>query len=133
MRRVSSQSARRQHWTLNHIDAMPQRLLRPGIRDSKKWNACDWLTQSAYVRLLTSVDDYGRYYGDPEILRGHLFARRPEITCQQVADICQQLASKSLVVLYDVDGERYVQVTQWQERARSKSKFPEPLPATCQQ
>lgn len=105
---------------------MPQRLLRPGLKDSPKWNAVDWLTQSLYVRLLNVVDDYGRYYANPQILRGHCFAMREDVTAQSIVSSCQQLLDKKLAIFYDVENERYLQLLKWQERVRSKSKFPDP-------
>lgn len=105
---------------------MPQRLLRPGLKDSPSWNACDWIAQSCYVRLLNVVDDYGRYEADPRIIRGHCFALRDDITMRTIDSICQQLSANHLVLFYEVDGKRFLQLTKWQERIRSESKFPPP-------
>lgn len=111
---------------------MPQRFLRPTLKDSKKWNSLDWIAQSAYIRILNVVDDYGRYYGEPEILLGHLFSRRPDVDLQTIDNICKQLFSCKLVEFYEADSEIYLQVTNWLEKARSKSKFPEKT-ASCKQ
>lgn len=105
---------------------MPQRFLRPTITTSRKWNRCTWPAQSGYIRLLTVVDDFGRYFGEHDILRGHLFARRDDITTQTVADICSQWEEHGLVEFYKHDGETYLQITNWHEKARSASKFPDP-------
>lgn len=104
---------------------MPQRFLKPGIRDSEKWNSCDWQSQSFYIRLLTLVDDFGRFDGHPSLLRGHAFALREEITSEIISQLCESLARAGLANFYEKDGKRFVELTNWTERARaSESKYP---------
>jgi len=105
---------------------MPQRFLRPGIRTSEAWNSVDWVDQSAYIRLLTLVDDEGRYDGRLPVLHAELWALRDDVTRQLTAAIGSRLEQAGLIRFYEVDGKRYVQVTKWQERARNRSKFPSP-------
>lgn len=104
---------------------MPQRFLRPGITDSAKWNACDWEVQSFYIRLITLVDDFGRYEANPKLLRGHAFALREDITSSMIIDMCKQLQGNDLADFYEVAEKQYVQIANWIEKARAdKSKFP---------
>ena len=113
---------------------MPQRFLRPQITNSERWNSIPWMTQSFYIRLLTIVDDYGRCDGRSSVLWGQLFAvwneQHPEnvITPQQVAQMSQECAADCtrLIELYEVEGKKVLQVTQWQERVRegAKEKWP---------
>ena len=109
---------------------MPQRLLRPGIRQSKRWNRVSYLEQSLYVRLLTLVDDYGRYEADPELIRSEAFPfGDPEgnpIPVPTIDSALLSLASKCLLILYEYDSKQYLQLLRWKERVRSESKFPEP-------
>ena len=115
---------------------MPQRFLRPGITTSERWNSLSWDAQSLFVRLLTLVDDYGRFDGRPSVLHGACFAVWNElhpdalVSCEQTAALCCQLASKKLVEFYvssEASGAKKVlQIVQWQERARSESKWPGP-------
>lgn len=121
---------------------MPQRFLRPGIRTSPRWNAVSHRAARLYVAILTLVDDYGRYDGRPAVLWADAFAvwndQNPEspVSRQETAADCQQLAAECLVEFYEVDGRTFLQVTQWQERARNKSRWPDkrlPMAAeTCQ-
>lgn len=110
---------------------MPQRFLRPGITTSKKFNRLDWITQSFFIRIITLVDDFGRYEADVFLLRSHCFPRGgpngEDISCEQVAALRQHLLSSEMVDFYTApDGKEYLQVLQWQERARAeKSKYPE--------
>ena len=110
---------------------VPQRFLRPGITTSKRFNRVSFEAQTFYIRLITLVDDYGRYEADPELLRSYTFPfgnpDGSEVSLTTIDNICQQLRAKEMVVFYDGnDGKKYLQVTRWKERARSDSKFPEP-------
>jgi hypothetical protein len=113
---------------------MPQRLLRPGIVNSERWNAVSFEDQSFYIRLLTLVDDYGRYDGRPAVLAGQCFsvwnAQNPghAIDAAKVELMLSRLASDSvrLIEWYEVEGKKVLQITQWQERIRdgAKEKWP---------
>src|SRR5690348_5369187 len=103
---------------------MPQRFLRPGIRNSALWNSVSFQAQSLYVRLLTIVDDFGRCDGRPAVIHGECFsvwnALNPEtpVDLLNLQQLLQQLAAKNLVDWYEESGKQIVQVTQWQERLR---------------
>jgi hypothetical protein len=110
---------------------MPQRFLKPGITNSSRWNRVSFKAQSLYVRLLTLVDDFGRYDGRPSVIWGYCFAIWNEehpndaVSPQETAALCQQLAAEDLIEIYEADGKKVVQITQWTERARSTtSKWP---------
>jgi len=109
---------------------MPQRLLRPGIRQSKRWNRVGYFEQSLYVRLMTLVDDFGRYEADAELIRSETFPfGDPDGNIIPVPTIDSgllTLASKNMLVLYEHEDKRYLQLTRWKERARSESKWPKP-------
>lgn len=106
---------------------MPQRFLRPGITNSDPWNACTFPAQSFYIRILTLVDDFGRYDGRIPVLHSHCFALRHELTQHDTANFLQELVEHGLIKLYRVADKNYIQVLRWTERARSdKSKYPDP-------
>jgi uncharacterized phage protein (TIGR02220 family) len=113
---------------------MPQRFLRPGIRTSPRWNAVSHECHTLYIAILTLVDDHGRYDGRPCVLWAEAFAvwndQNPQaaITPQQTAAMCQQLAAVDLVEFYEFGGRTYLQLTQWEERRRNKSRWPNPPP-----
>ncbi len=117
---------------------MPQRFLRPGLTTSQRFNSASWHAQIFYVRILTLVDDFGRYDAEPRLLRSHAFPfgdpTGKEIPVKTVENICKQLSVNALIAFYqDKDGKKYLQVLRWQERPRAeKSKYP-PLDNTCEQ
>jgi len=114
------------------LPPMPQRFLKPGIRQSRRWNRISWLAQSLYVRLVTLVDDFARYEADPELLRSELFPYGdPDgnpIQLTAIDSACEQLSEKDMVHFYIHDGVKYCQLKRWTERTRAeKSKYPAPL------
>ncbi len=117
---------------------MPQRFLRPGLTTSQRFNSASWHAQIFYVRILTLVDDFGRYDAETRLLRSHAFPfgdpAGKEIPLKTVESICKQLSVHALIAFYqDKDGKKYLQVLRWQERPRAeKSKYPA-LDNTCEQ
>ncbi len=111
---------------------MPQRFLRPGVRSSKRWNRISWFEQTFYIRLITLVDDYGRYEADPELLQNEAFPYGDpdgkQVKAQTIAVALQTFAHKGLVIIYreKKSGKDYIQLERWNEKARSLSKFPDP-------
>lgn len=106
---------------------MPQRFLRPGITTSDRWNAVSWEAQSFFIRILTLVDDFGRYDGRPAILHGQCFALREDINPLRTAALRSELHKSKLIQVYVHEGKEYLQVLQWQERARTdNSRYPDP-------
>jgi hypothetical protein len=107
---------------------MPQRFLRPGITTSERWNAVSFEAQSLFIRILTIVDDFGRCDARIPVLHGQCFALRDDIKPLRTAALRSELQRALLIEVYAVSGREYLQITQWQERARSeRSKFPDPL------
>lgn len=110
---------------------MPQRFLRPGITTSIRFNAIDWQAQTFYVRLLTLVDDFGRYEADQRILRSHVFPlgdyKGNDIPVKTIESICEQLSVNDLASFYETPkGQKVLQVSRWMERARAQqSRYPE--------
>lgn len=105
---------------------MPQRFLRPGITTSDPWNSVSFGAQSFYIRILTLVDDFGRYDGRVPILHGQCFALRDDVKPQHTAAFRSELQQAGLILVYEADGKEYLQITKWQERARGdRSKYPE--------
>lgn len=116
---------------------MPQRFLRPGIRSSKRFNRVTWFEQIFYVRLITLVDDYGRYEADPELLQSEAFPfGTPDGKQVQLSAIVSGLASlagKDLLLRYKEisTGKEYFELTRWTERKRSDSRWPDPRDNIC--
>lgn len=105
---------------------MPQRFLRPGLTNSSHWNRVSFPAQSLFVRLLTLVDDFGRYDARPALVRSHAFPVSEDVEKSHVESMLDELANEELIIVYQVDGKEYLQVERWVERARGASKYPPP-------
>jgi len=55
---------------------MPNRIIRDGILTSPKMAKLSWGEEVFFRRLMSLVDDYGRYYAAVDLLRGHCYPRQ---------------------------------------------------------
>jgi hypothetical protein len=106
---------------------MPTRILRDGILDSERVDKLSDGGELFYRRLMSVVDDYGRFEADPVILRSKCYPRRTDrITVDQIESWLAELATE-LAVVYQSGRKRYLQLTDFGQRIRSeKSKYPGP-------
>ncbi len=116
---------------------MPTRIIRDGILDSEAINSLSESCELFYRRLMSLVDDYGRYEANPDVLRAKLFAlqldRWPtervksnlaalgESRCTSVGH-----GDSPLVTVYEVGGKKYLQINNFGQRVQSKEKYPSP-------
>ena len=108
---------------------MPNRVIRDSILTSRQVARLDWFQQALFVRLILGCDDYGRYYGAPDIICGHLFSTSSGVTQELVAEGLGKLEEEGLIVTYQVEEETYCALPQWSKyqvcRTR-REKFPPP-------
>lgn len=88
-----------------------------------------------YYRLLSLVDDYGRYDWDADIIRGRCFYfTLDRWTTERVSECLLELSRPTqqalhpLVTEYEVNGKKYLQIEKFGQRAQSRPKFPPPPP-----
>jgi hypothetical protein len=109
---------------------VPNRLIREGILTSERVNLLSAQAEVFYRRLLSVVDDYGRFDGRPIMLKVSCYPLRVDVVRE--ADISRWTAEcekAGLIVLYAVNEKRFVQVLDFHQQVRAKrSKFP-PMPA----
>lgn len=107
---------------------MPNRIVREGILDSERVNKLSWPAEVFYRRLMSVVDDFGRFDGRAELLRSKLFPLR--IDKVSVADVDKWLTEcvgAGLVSLYSVNHKPYLELLDFGQSIRiMKSKFPPP-------
>lgn len=107
---------------------MPNRILREGILTSPRMAKLGWAEEVFYRRLHSVVDDFGRYYADPGMLRAACYPRQlGKVTDPDIGKWLQVIAAAGLVRVYPaLDGERYLEVLDFCQQVRAKkSKFPE--------
>lgn len=109
---------------------MPERIIRPGILTSEAVNELSWGAEVFYRRLMSIVDDYGRYDARPKILLAQLYAL--QLDRVRTADVeiwLQECVSVGLIICYTHENKPYLEVARFNQRTRSASKWPAP-PAT---
>ena len=112
---------------------MPSRILREGINSSARILALSPMAELFYRRLMTVVDDYGRFYAAPSTIRGACWPTCPNrATERQIAgwleECCQ--GSRPLIEVYEVDGAQYLEMSGFDQKKRFKSKYPDRLAVT---
>lgn len=107
---------------------MPNRIIREGILTSDRVNSLDWEAEVFYRRLLSIVDDFGRYDARPAVLRANLYSLKLDSMKEDAVQRClTSLAAAQLIILYSVDGKAFLEVTNFNQQVRSKrSRFPSP-------
>lgn len=113
---------------------MPNRIVREAILTSPHMARLDgWASEVLYRRLLSVVDDFGRYYADPGMLRAACYPRQlNKVSDSDVGKWLSACETAALVRVYPAsDGERYLEVLRFRQQTRAKaSKFPDP-PSEC--
>lgn len=107
---------------------MPNRIIRENILTSVLVSALGWPEEVFYRRLMSIVDDYGRFEALPQLVRSRCYPLQTDQV--RVADITRWLAAcqtAGLVVLYEVEGKQYLEIAKFGQQQRSTSKCPSPL------
>lgn len=119
---------------------MPNRIVREGILESERVDRLSCEAEVFYRRAMSKVDDAGRYYAKPELLLAALFPLRiGRVSPTEIAAWLRECAAARLVRLYTVEGKAYLEIVDFRQQMRSRSKFPDPpavddpLPATVDQ
>jgi len=106
---------------------MPNRILRDGILTSERVNSLSCGAELLYRRLMSVVDDYGRYHGHPEIIRASCYPLQlSKVSQAAVVQNLRELEAAGLAVQYEAEGKRLVEISNFGQRQRSPSKFPAP-------
>lgn len=118
---------------------MPNRILRDGINSSPRVNRLSMGAEILYRRLMSIVDDYGRFHAAPVTIRGACWPTCPDkVTEKQVSSWLSECSTgdRPLIQVYESESARYLQLEGFGQQVRTKSKFPQPastLKSICQQ
>lgn len=107
---------------------MPNRIIRDGILTSERVNELGALEEVFYRRLMSVVDDHGRYYGNHSLIRAACYPLKlDKVSDSDIGKWLQVTEKAGLVRQYlATDGKRYIQLIDFGQRIQAKSKFPEP-------
>ena len=85
------------------------RMLKRAVSDSKKLP--ELKTDAArllWTWILPYLDVEGRYYADPDVIKGKVVPRIKTFTPENVAEYLRDMDSVNLIILYEIDGEKYL-------------------------
>lgn len=105
---------------------MPKRFIYPSICTSESIDSLSYQEEVLFYRLLTVVDDYGRYDARVMVLKGSCFPLK-NTALEEIQDGLKRLQEVGMIDLYKVKGKPYLQVTNWTiyQSIRAKtSKYP---------
>ena len=107
---------------------MPNRIIREGILSSERVNALSESEELFYRRLMSVVDDYGRYSTNPMLLRAACYPMKLDTKTEaQISEYIASCWKVGLIKVYRVGSKSYLQVEDFHQRTRiMKSKFPAP-------
>ena len=106
---------------------MPNRLLKEGICTSETINQLTPLAETFFYRLLVVSDDYGRMDARPSILKACCYPLNDSILPSTVSELLSMLQSNNLIQIYEIDSKPLLQINKWEQRVRSKGKYPPPV------
>lgn len=109
---------------------MPNRIIRDSIKTSTSLAAVSDLAERTFFRLITLMDDFGRYHGSPKTLLAACFPEGAEgLTRVRFDHALTELEEQDMVRFYSEGSRRYCYSPTWpkyQRRRASESKFPQP-------
>ena len=105
---------------------MPNRILREGILTSERVACLGWPAEVFYRRLMSVVDDFGRYYAKPELLRAAVYPLQfDKVGNPDIAKWIAVCREAGLVRTYTVEQKEYLELLDFRQQVRAKaSKFP---------
>jgi hypothetical protein len=106
---------------------MPNRILREGILTSERVASLNWAEEVFFRRLMSVVDDYGRYTANPKLIRAACYPLIiDKVSDADVGKWLAKCAEAALVSVYPAtDGKRYLQLNNFRQQTRSAaSKYP---------
>jgi len=106
---------------------MPGRILREGILSSVRLNSLDWPEEVFYRRIMSVVDDYGRFEAHPTLLRSRCYPLLiDKVNEAQIKSWLESCKKAQLIKVYKVGGKTYLQIEDFNQSTRTASKCPCP-------
>ncbi len=108
------------------------RRIYAGATKGKRINAVSLLAEVLFWRLHLVADDFGRFEADPYLLHCAALPRRRSISESDIAGALAELEGENLVVRYEVSGEPYGLIRDFEEmqpagkNGRRIQRYPSP-------
>lgn len=107
---------------------MPNRIIKDSICRSESYKALSLFQRDFFIRMIVTVDDYGRYDARPSILKAQLYPLEGT-TVATIESALKAMSTLGIVLLYSVGGRQYLQLASWQKHQSIRaqhSKYPAP-------
>lgn len=106
---------------------MPNRILRD-YTDSVPVNQLDWLGECLFVRLIQKADDYGRFHGNPTLVKSLLFPLKDGLRDSDISARLTACEEAGVIRAYESNGKPFIEIVNFGQRLKSntRSKFPAP-------
>ena len=107
---------------------MPTRRISDKICRSEDYKTMSLFQRDLFWRLIVNADDFGRFDGRLNILKGALYPLE-SVTEKSIAEGLNSLATQGIVDLYEVNERPYLRIINWltyQQNRATKSKYPAP-------
>lgn len=106
------------------------RMLRGQISVSPQVNDLSLKATLLFTWLIPHVDDFGRINAHPRRLKSIIFPMREDISISDIDESLYQMADQGLIILYQIDDEKFLQMTKFDQHQRidkrTASKLPSP-------
>lgn len=116
-------------------ESMPNRIIKESVCTSDTIERLTPEQESLFYRLIVNCDDYGRMDGRAAVVRAKCFPLRLDRISDGDVDAWLSVLAEELILLYEVEGRRFLQVRTWEKHQQiraKRSKYPSPnghLPA----
>ena len=105
--------------------------------ESERVNSLSGPAEKFYWRLMCAADSFGRMDARPAILRTKLYSLQlDKIRESDMPRLLAECEKAGLVRCYEISGKPYVEINRFEQRLRTKAKYPAPPsaadpPQTC--
>lgn len=106
---------------------MPERMLRDWT-DSEAVDQLSWAAECLFIRLIMKADDFGRFHGNPKLLKSLLFPLKDGLRDADISRWIAECETAGLIRVYTdkVSGKPFVEIRKYGQRLRTKkAKFPD--------
>lgn len=106
------------------------RTIKPGFWTDEKLSQLSPLVRLTFLGLISAMaDDAGRCKGEVRLVKAAVWPLDDDVSTKAIASHLAQLARAKRIVLYDVEGARYIQIVNWKRHQRIDKPRPSELPA----
>jgi hypothetical protein len=104
------------------------RSIKPEFWTDAKVSSLGYLARLLFIGLWNHADDEGRFKSDPRILKGFLFPVDDKTTVKDIAGALSELSVSTLVLLTEIDGEKYGCCPNFKKHQKINRPTPSKLP-----